>query len=135
MPTQTRATSDDKPVPAPRAKTPDQSADAPAAGHTPAAMLNLPFFRAEVAIPGPGVKVKAGPINLSLPTRYLYYGGLGALTVAGAVEWPIAGALAATGLVVDRIRKPASVRREAVESKAVEGKAVESKAEPTPAHS
>jgi hypothetical protein len=52
--------------------------------------------------------MKAGPVELSLPTRYLYYGGLGALTVAGAVEWPIAGALAATGLIVGRFRKPAS---------------------------
>ncbi|MFI9531862.1 hypothetical protein ACIG56_01345 [Nocardia fusca] len=73
-----------------------------------AATLTLPFFDAEVAIPGQGIKMKAGPVELSLPTRYLYYGGLGALTVAGAVEWPIAGALAATGLIVGRLRKPAS---------------------------
>ncbi|MEV3965085.1 hypothetical protein AB0M34_30070 [Nocardia sp. NPDC050193] len=76
--------------------------------NAPAATLALPFFDARVAIPGQGIKMKAGPVELSLPTRYLYYGGLGALTVAGAVEWPIAGALAATGLIVGRLRKPAS---------------------------
>ncbi|WP_063058534.1 hypothetical protein [Nocardia sienata] len=74
----------------------------------PAATLALPFFDAKVAIPGQGIKMKAGPVELSLPTRYLYYGGLGALTIAGAVEWPIAGALAATGFIVGRLRKPAS---------------------------
>lgn len=74
----------------------------------PAATLALPFLDAKIAIPGQGIKMKAGPVELSLPTRYLYYGGLGALTVAGAVEWPIAGALAATGLIVGRLRKPAS---------------------------
>lgn len=80
----------------------------PAIEPAPAATLALPFLTAEVAIPGQGIKMKAGPVELSLPTRYLYYGGLGALAVAGAVEWPIAGALAATGLIVGRLRKPAS---------------------------
>lgn len=83
----------------------------------PAATLALPFLDAKIAIPGQGIKVKAGPVELSLPTRYLYYGGLGALTVAGAVEWPIAGALAATGLIVGRLRKPAS-RPETVDADA-----------------
>lgn len=80
----------------------------------PAATLNLPFLSARVAIPGQGIDMKAGPVRLSLPTRYLYYGGLGALTVAGAIEWPIAGALAVTGLIVDRLRTPAADRPQAV---------------------
>ncbi|WP_327150279.1 hypothetical protein [Nocardia sp. NBC_01329] len=74
----------------------------------PAATLALPFLDARVAIPGQGITMKAGPVELSLPTRYLYYGGLGALAVVGAVEWPIAGALAATGLIVGRLRRSAS---------------------------
>ncbi|MET8796911.1 hypothetical protein ABZV91_10740 [Nocardia sp. NPDC004568] len=86
--------------------TQERPAEQPATA--PAATLTLPFLDAEIAIPGQGIKMKAGPVELSLPTRYLYYGGLGALTVAGAVEWPIAGALAATGLIVGRLRKPAS---------------------------
>ncbi|MGW6333096.1 hypothetical protein [Nocardia rhamnosiphila] len=87
---------------------PEKPAGQPTAEAAPAATLALPFFDAKVAIPGQGIKLKAGPVELSLPTRYLYYGGLGALTVAGAVEWPIAGALAATGLIVGRLRKPAA---------------------------
>ncbi|MGW1738785.1 hypothetical protein ACWCPQ_08230 [Nocardia sp. NPDC001965] len=86
-----------------RAK-PDGQATAETA---PAATLALPFLDAEVAIPGQGIKMKAGPVELSVPTSYLYYGGLGALAVVGAVEWPIAGALAATGLIVGRLRRSA----------------------------
>ncbi|MBY8862266.1 hypothetical protein K7711_37745 [Nocardia sp. CA2R105] len=100
MPSRSRTTSNDRPASAPRA----ESHPAPAA---PAATLNLPYLSAEVAIPGPGIKITAGPVNLAIPTRYLYYGGLGALTIAGTVEWPITGALAATGLIINRIRKPA----------------------------
>ncbi|MGA6207508.1 hypothetical protein ACPESR_22440 [Nocardia testacea] len=81
-------------------------ADRPRTGGAPAARIALPHLSAQVAIPGPGIDVKAGPVELSLPTRYLYYGGLGALTVAGAVELPLAGALAAAGLIVDRMRRP-----------------------------
>ncbi|NKY33065.1 hypothetical protein HGA13_08275 [Nocardia speluncae] len=80
----------------------------PAATETaPAATLTLPFLDARVAIPEKGIMMKAGPVELSLPTRYLYYGGIGALAVVGAVEWPIAGALAATGLIIGRLRKSA----------------------------
>ncbi|WP_063034883.1 hypothetical protein [Nocardia grenadensis] len=84
---------------------PEKPDGQPGADTAPAATLALPFLDAKIAIPGQGIKMKAGPVELSLPTRYLYYGGLGALTVAGAVEWPIAGALAATGLIVGRLRK------------------------------
>ncbi|MFI2230097.1 hypothetical protein [Nocardia testacea] len=87
---------------------PEKTDGQPGTAAAPAARLALPFFDAEVAIPGQGITMKAGPLELSLPTRYLYYGGLGALTVAGAVEWPIAGALAATGWIVGRRRKPAA---------------------------
>lgn len=79
----------------------------PATETAPAATLALPFLDARVAIPGEGIMMKAGPVELSLPTRYLYYGGIGALAVVGAVEWPIAGALAATGLIIGRLRKSA----------------------------
>ncbi|GGL31664.1 hypothetical protein [Nocardia jinanensis] len=91
---------------APPIATPAEPADRPAARAAPAATLNLPYLSAEVAIPGPGINVKAGPVEFALPTRYLYYGGLGVLTVAGAVELPVAGALAAAGLIVDRLRRP-----------------------------
>jgi len=117
MPPRTRATSSGKSASAPSAEARKKSAEpatteAAAADTAPAATLNLPFLSAQVAIPGSGVSVKAGPVNVSLPTRYLYYGGLGALTVVGAVEWPIAGALAATGLVIDRMRKPTTAQPE-----------------------
>lgn len=86
---------------------PEKPAEQPATEVAPAATLALPFFDARIAIPGEGVRMKAGPVEMSLPPRYLYYGGIGALAVAGAVEWPIAGALAATGLIVGRLRKSA----------------------------
>ncbi|GGL40065.1 hypothetical protein GCM10011588_63540 [Nocardia jinanensis] len=86
----------------------EKPAEQPATENAPEATLDLPYLNARVAIPGQGIRMKAGPIELSVPTRYLYYGGLGALTVAGAVEWPIAGALAATGLIIGRLRKPAT---------------------------
>ncbi|MBU3062329.1 hypothetical protein KO481_12430 [Nocardia sp. NEAU-G5] len=105
MPSRSRTTSNDRPASAPEPESVPASADRPAA---PAATINLPYLSAEVAIPGPGIRVKAGPVNLAIPTRYLYYGGLGALTIAGAVDWPITGALAATGLIISRIRKPAA---------------------------
>ncbi|MGW5382339.1 hypothetical protein [Nocardia sp. NPDC003963] len=101
MPSRSKATSTGRA--APTFAAPADPADPPAA---PAATLELPYLSARVAIPGPGISVKAGPFEFALPTRYLYYGGLGALTVAGAVELPIAGALAAAGLIVDRLRKP-----------------------------
>ncbi|WP_063058334.1 hypothetical protein [Nocardia sienata] len=82
----------------------------------PAASITLPHLSAEVAIPGRGLEVKAGPVELSLPTRYIYYGGLGALAVAGAVELPLAGALAAAGLIVDRMRRPHAAAPESVGS-------------------
>lgn len=123
MPSRNRTTSNGKSDSASPAKPGNQSAES-AAEPPPGATLSLPFLSAEVAIPGPGVSVKAGPINLSLPTRYLYYGGVGALAVAGAVEWPIAGALAATGLVVNRMRKPATTEQ---------AETTETGAQPTPA--
>lgn len=102
MPSPSSANSTVRPSPAAPAKT----ADRPSARAAPAASLTLPHLSAEVAIPGRGIDVKAGPVELSLPTRYIYYGGLGALAVAGAVELPLAGALAAAGLIVDRMRRP-----------------------------
>ncbi|MGW5385386.1 hypothetical protein [Nocardia sp. NPDC003963] len=87
----------------PRAKPDGQ----PTTGTAPAATLALPFLDARIAVPGEGIMMKAGPVELSLPARYLYYGGIGALAVVGAVEWPVAGALAATGLIIGRLRRSA----------------------------
>lgn len=90
----------------PSSAAPAKAGNRPSARAAPAAGISLPHLSAELAIPGRGLEVKAGPVELSLPTRYLYYGGLGALAVAGAVELPLAGALAAAGLIVDRMRRP-----------------------------
>ncbi|MGW6331738.1 hypothetical protein [Nocardia rhamnosiphila] len=90
----------------PSSAAPMRSADRSPARAAPAAGLTLPHLSAEVAIPGRGIDVKAGPVELSLPTRYIYYGGLGALALAGALELPLAAALAAAGLIVDRMRRP-----------------------------
>lgn len=109
MPSRSRTTSSDRPASAPGTETRPESAEPPA---TSTATINLPYLSAEIAIPGPGIRVKAGPVNVAIPTRYLYYGGLGALTIAGTVDWPIAGALAATGLIISRIRKPATEQPE-----------------------
>ncbi|MFQ6226783.1 hypothetical protein [Nocardia sp. NPDC002869] len=102
MPSTSSANSTGRPSAAAPARTSDRSP----ARAAPAASLTLPHLSAEVAIPGRGIDVKAGPVELSLPTRYIYYGGRGALAVAGAVELPLAGALAAAGLIVDRMRRP-----------------------------
>ncbi len=102
MPSRSRTTSNDQPDAAPHTESRPESAESPAAS------IKMPYLSAEMAIPSPGLRLKAGPVNLAIPTRYLYYGGLGALTVAGAVEWPITGALAATGLIINRIRKPST---------------------------
>ncbi|PXX54861.1 hypothetical protein DFR70_1222 [Nocardia tenerifensis] len=72
---------------------------------SPAAADKNPFLSASLGLPGPGADVHVGPVNLTLPTGYLYYGGLGALAVAGTLEWPVAVALGAGGLLVDRFRK------------------------------
>jgi hypothetical protein len=115
MPSRSRTTNTGRATAAPTGKAPEKStgsreetAEQLATQNAPVATLELPYLSARVAIPGQGIRMKAGPVELSVPTRYLYYGGLGALTVAGAVEWPIAGALAATGLIVGRLRKPAA---------------------------
>lgn len=105
MPPRSRTTSNRRSSSPRRAETPAE-AGTPAPNRAPTAMIDLPYLHAELAVPGAGVNVKAGPINIAIPSRYLYYGGVGALAVAGAVEWPIAGALAATGVLVDRLRKP-----------------------------
>ena len=105
MPPHSRNTRSENSAPARHAETPPEPTE-PAARSAPTATIDLPYLHAEIAVPGRGINVKAGPISVAVPTRYLYYGGVGALAVAGAVEWPIAGALAATGLLVNHLRKP-----------------------------
>ncbi|TSE01497.1 hypothetical protein FOS14_02825 [Skermania sp. ID1734] len=68
------------------------------------ATIQVPFVSASITVPGPGAAVKVGPVAMTLPTGYLYYGGLGALALAGTIEWPVAATLAAGGFVVDRFR-------------------------------
>lgn len=69
------------------------------------AAIELPFFSASLTLPHPGANIRVGPVNMTLPTGYLYYGGLGALAIAGTLEWPLAFTLGAGGLLIDRLRK------------------------------
>lgn len=82
----------------------EASVDKPDTQRRPTAALELPFVSASVTLPRPGAAVRVGPVSMTVPTGYLYYGGLGILTVAGAIEWPIAVTFAAGGLLVERIR-------------------------------
>ncbi|MDG3010400.1 hypothetical protein G4X40_09590 [Rhodococcus sp. D2-41] len=70
----------------------------------PTAAIELPFLSASVTLPKPGANVRVGPVSMTLPTGYLYYGGLATLAVVGTLEWPIAIALGTGGLVVERVR-------------------------------
>jgi hypothetical protein len=58
-----------------------------------------------LGLPGPGTQIKVGSTGFTVPTGYLYYGGLGVLAVVGAIEWPIALAVGAGTYVVTRIVK------------------------------
>ncbi|MEU7764778.1 hypothetical protein AB0B25_06610 [Nocardia sp. NPDC049190] len=82
------------------AKTPTAQAEP----STPTSSIKLPFASASLTVPGPGAVVEVGPVSVTLPTNYLYYTGLGALAIAGTIEWPVAAALGAGGFLVSRVR-------------------------------
>jgi hypothetical protein len=69
----------------------------------------LPFASASLRLPGPGAVGTVGPVRVTLPTGALYYGGLGALVIAGALD-PVVGVGAAlAGVAFGRrlLRDPA----------------------------
>lgn len=91
-------------APAKLAVVPDAPSPAQSAADEtkPLVAINLPFVSASLTIPGPGAKASVGPVSVTLPTGVLYYGGVGALAVAGAIEWPIALGLGASGYLYRR---------------------------------
>ncbi|MUL48696.1 hypothetical protein FZI85_19175 [Mycobacterium sp. CBMA293] len=66
-----------------------------------------PLLSASLGLPGPGAAIKVGPVGITLPSGYLYYGGLGVLAIAGAIEWPVAAAVGAGTFVAARVFKRA----------------------------
>jgi hypothetical protein len=76
----------------------------------------MPFISASLTLPHPGANIRVGPVNMTLPTGYLYYGGLGALAIAGTLEWPLALTLGAGGLLIERLRKRDTSRNDQTSS-------------------
>lgn len=70
--------------------------------------IRLPFASAELRLPGPGAVASIGPVKVTLPTGALYYGGLAALVLGGALELPVAAGAAIAGAVIGRrwLRRP-----------------------------
>ncbi len=62
----------------------------------------IPFASASLRLPGPGAVGSLGPVRLTLPTGPLYYGGLGALAIAGALDPAIAAGAALAGVTFGR---------------------------------
>jgi hypothetical protein len=89
---------------APEPLRPEKTPTDPAEPSTSTASIKAPFVSASLTVPGPGAAVKVGPVSMTLPTGYLYYTGLGALAVAGTIEWPVAAALGAGGFLVGQLR-------------------------------
>ena len=71
--------------------------------------VHLPFFNASVGLPGPGAVAKVGPVQVTLPTGFLYFGGLAVLAAAGTVELPVVVGVGVAGAVLGRrwLRRPA----------------------------
>ncbi|MER7206892.1 MULTISPECIES: hypothetical protein [Streptosporangium] len=51
-----------------------------------------------------GQAVDAAKSFLPPPERMVYYGGLGALAVAGLIEWPVAAAIGVGTVIAQRAR-------------------------------
>jgi len=64
--------------------------------------MHVPFASATVRLPGPGAVARLGPVQVTLPTGALYYGGLAALVVGGTLELPVAAGAALAGAVLGR---------------------------------
>jgi hypothetical protein len=75
--------------------------------HTLDAPLHIPYFT-----PG-DIVANSRAATSRLPAKeLLYYGGLGALTVAGALEWPVALAVGGATLVLRGRRKGKAEERQ-----------------------
>ncbi len=75
-----------------------RSAADPVAGPS----VKVPLASASLRLPGPGAVVQLGPVQVTLPTGALYYGGLVALVVGGTLELPVAAGAAVAGAVLGR---------------------------------
>jgi len=64
--------------------------------------MHVPFASATVRLPGPGAVARLGPVQVTMPTGALYYGGLAALVVGGTLELPLAAGAALAGAVLGR---------------------------------
>ncbi len=62
----------------------------------------IPFASASLRLPGPGAVGTLGPVRVTLPTRGLYYGGLGALAITGALDPMVAAGAALAGVAFGR---------------------------------
>ncbi|GAA4221984.1 hypothetical protein GCM10023075_11950 [Streptosporangium album] len=63
--------------------------------------LHLPHINRQEA----GQAVDAAKSFLPPPERMVYYGGLGALAVAGLIEWPVAAAIGVGTMIAQRARR------------------------------
>jgi hypothetical protein len=68
------------------------------------ATLRAPLISASLRLPGPGAVARIGPVRFSLPSGALYYAGVAALVVGGAVELPVAAGIALAGALLGRDR-------------------------------
>jgi hypothetical protein len=78
---------------------------APTSGaREPAAAFSakIPFASASLRLPGPGAVGTIGPVRVTLPTGALYYGGLGALAITGALDPMVAVGAALAGVAFGR---------------------------------
>ncbi len=85
------------------------STDAASGPSVAGVTVKVPFASAALHLPGPGAVASLGPVRVTLPTGALYYGGLAALVVGGALELPVAASAAIVGAVIGRrwLRHPA----------------------------
>jgi hypothetical protein len=73
-------------------------------------VVSLHVHRPHLHLPGVTTKpagraVRAARNVLPTPTRLVYYGGLGAMAVAGVIEWPVAVAIGLGTAIGQRIRR------------------------------
>lgn len=68
------------------------------------AALHLPFVHVSVALPQ-GARVHVGPVDAELGPRGVAVLGAAGALAAGAIEWPVAAAAVAVGVVMRRLQR------------------------------
>ncbi|MDX3854861.1 hypothetical protein [Streptomyces sp. AK02-01A] len=89
--------------------------------HTLHAELPIPYLTADditANARATGAKLKAPTPSMPSPKRLAFYGGLGALAVLGAIDWPVAVAIGAATVVARSGRREAGERESAASSAA-----------------